>query len=112
MEIIICDRKYNTWDEPVLPKRRSKNKIVTIVVYDKFEGILSDVIVLSKYKYKWVLKGCKLIKHEDIGDRFMDSKIKKTRLTISFEERVGRHLDGFVESEIRDYLICKVFKAN
>ena len=111
MEIIIGNRKYNTWDEPVLPKRRSKNKIVTIVIYDKFEGILSDVIVLSKYKYQWVLKGCKLIKHEDIGDRFMDSKINKTRLTISFEERVGSHLNGFVESEIRDYLLSKVFKT-
>lgn len=112
MEILIGDKKYNTWDEPILPKKKSKNKIVSIVIYDNFEGIISDIIILSKYNYQWVLKGCKLIKHEDIGDRFMEDRIKKTRLTVSFEERTGSHIKGFVQSEIRDYLLSKVFKTD
>lgn len=112
MKIIIGDKSYSTWDEPDLPKKGSKNKVVAIVIYEKFDGAFSDIIVLSKYKYQWVLKGCKLISQEDIGDRFMDSKIKKTRLIISFEERTGSHLEGFVQSEIRDYLLSKVFKSD
>lgn len=112
MKITIGDRSYETWDEPSLPKKNSKNKVVTIVIYDKFEGDVDDIIIISKTHYQWVLKGCKLIKHEDIGDRFMDTKIKKTRLTISFEKRSGSHLDSVVKSEIRDYLIDKVFKTN
>jgi hypothetical protein len=112
MEIIIGDKKYNTWDEPILPKKNSKNKIVSIVIYDKFDHILPEVIILNKTYYKWVLKGCKLIKQEDIGDRFMDSKIKRTRLTISYQDRSGSHLKNFVKSEIRDYLLSKVFKSD
>ena len=42
----------------------------------------------------------------------MDSKIKKTRLTISYQDRIGSHLKDFVKSEIRDYLIDKVFKTD
>ncbi len=112
MEIIIGERKYSSWDEPVLPKNNSKNKVVTIVIYDKFEGDIGDIVILNKTHYQWILKGCKMIKHEDIGDRFMDSKINKTRLTISFESRVGSHLKDFAKSEIRDYLLTKVFKAD
>ncbi len=112
MEIIINDKKYSSWDEPILPKKNSKSKIVSIVIYDRFDDVLSDIIILSKTHYQWILKGCKLIKHEDIGDRFMDSKIKKTRLTISYQDRSGSHLKDFVKSEIRDYLLDKVFKTD
>ena len=44
-------------------------------------------------------------------EQFVQNALRVAK-TLSFEERVGSHLDGFVESEIRDYLICKVFKAN
>jgi hypothetical protein len=57
MVIIIGDKKYNTWDEPQLPSKRSKIKTVVIKLEGSFNGPLSDIIILSKYRYQWVLKG-------------------------------------------------------
>jgi hypothetical protein len=110
MEIIIGDKKYDTWDEPQLPSKRSKVKTVVINFRGKFQGPISDIIVISKYKYQWVLKGCELIKHEDVGGRLfeMDPE-KRTRLTISFKERSGSHIKEVIKSEIRDWNIEKLF---
>lgn len=110
MEIIIGDKKYNTWDEPELPSKRSKIKTVVIKFEGIFNGPLSDIIILSKYKYQWVLKGCKLVKHEDITDRFFEmNSPKRTRLTVSFEQRSGSHIKDVIKSEIRDWNIEKLF---
>lgn len=110
MEIIIGDKKYNTWDEPQLPSKRSKIKTVVIKIEGSFNGPLSDIIILSKYRYQWILKGCKLVTHEDITDRFFEmNSPKRTRLTVSFEQRSGSHIKDVIKSEIRDWNIEKIF---
>ncbi len=110
MEIIIGDKKYKIWDEPKLPSKRSKIKEVVIRLDGEFKGPISDIIILNKYKYQWVLKGCQLVKHEDITGKFFEmNPPKRTRLTISFKERSGSHINEVVKSEIRDWNIEKLF---
>ncbi len=110
MEIIIGDKKYNTWDEPKLPSKRSRIKTIILKFDGKFEGPISDIIILSKYKYQWVLKGCELIRYEDITGKFFEmNSPKRTQLTISFKERSGSHISETIKSEIRDWNIEKLF---
>ena len=114
MEIIIGDKKYWCWDLPQFSKK-TKNQTITFKIYDTFEGQLDDVIIINKTYYQWVLTGCKLIKHRDCSDKFMrmdDEKKKTTELTIFFENRSGSHLKEVVKSEVRDYLVSKVFKTD
>jgi hypothetical protein len=115
MEIIIGDKKYNSWTEPSFSKKRSKKQTTTLSIYDKFEGDISDIIIIKKRYYQWILKGCSLIRKEEVNNLqlfFPSLSRNLTKLTISFDERCGSHLGDFIKSEIRDYLLDKVFKAD
>jgi hypothetical protein len=109
MEVKIGDKIYETWDFPELKK---KSGTLSFKFYGDFTGPFSDIIIISKHHYQWVLQGCKFIKQEDIGDRFMQEKEKRTQLTFSYEKKSGSHIKEVVKSQVRDYLLDKVFKTD
>ena len=86
MKIIIGNQTYESksWDQPILASKKVKNKIVDLIISGNNEfKDFPELIILDKYKYQWILKGCKLVKsHTKINlyDRTYD-----TYLTISYE---------------------------
>ena len=106
MNIIIGDKKYQSWEEPLLPSKRSKNKTIVIRLYEIFDGdVVPDLIILDKYKYQWILKGCKLTKKEFIKGWNSSPGMD---LTITYESRAGSHIKDSIKGEIRDWNINKL----
>jgi hypothetical protein len=109
MKIIIGNQTYESksWDEPILASKKVKNKIVDLIISGNNEfKDFPELIILDKYKYQWILKGCKLVKsHTKINlyDRTYD-----TYLTISYESRSGSHIKAVIKGEIRDWNIDKL----
>ena len=109
MNVIIGDKKYQSWEEPLLPSKRSKNKTTVIKLYEIFDGDdVPDLIILDKYNYQWILKGCKLIKKEYIKGWNSSPGMDKTNLTITYESRAGSHIKDSIKGEIRDWNINKL----
>jgi hypothetical protein len=107
MDIYINDKKHTTyWDEPQL--KNNKDKIISLKINESFSGELEDIIIISKYRYHWLLKGCKLLKNIDIGDRFFDVKVKSTNLVISYDEKYGSPNREDIDREIRDWNLRKL----
>ena len=109
MKIIIGNQIYesNSWDEPRLVSKKDKNKIVDLIIRGdhRFQDF-PELVVLDKYKYQWILKGCELVKSYtkiNLYDRTYD-----TYLTISYESRSGSHIKEVIKGEIRDWNIDKL----
>jgi hypothetical protein len=113
VNVKIGDKVYSCVYEPFFQK--TKNSTVTLEVYDleTYPDHLIDHITISKMRYEWALVGCKLITCTDISNSYPSIFNKKvSKLTISFEKRLGSHSPGVLKSDIRNYLISKVFKTN
>ena len=107
MDIYINGKKHTTyWDEPQL--KNNKVKIISLKIDVSFSGELEDIIIISKYRYHWLLKDCKLLKNIDIGDRFFDNKVRETNLVISYDEKYGSPNREDIDREIRDWKLRKL----
>ena len=107
MDIYINGKKHTTyWDEPQL--KNNKAKIISLKINESFSGELEDIIIINKYKYHWLLKGCKLLQNIDIGDKFFDVKVKSTNLVISYVEKFGSPNREDIDLEIRDWNLRKL----
>lgn len=100
MDIYINGKKHTTyWDEPQL--KNNKSKIVSLKINESFFGELDDIIILSKYRYHWLLKGCNLLQNIDNND-------KSTTLIVSYVEKFGSPNREDINQEIRDWNLRKL----
>jgi hypothetical protein len=107
MDIYINGVKQTSyWDEPQL--KNNKSKTISLKINDSFSGEMDDIIIISKYRYHWCLKGCKLLQNIDIGDKFFDVKVKSTKLIISYEEKFGSPNMEDIDREVRDWKLRKL----
>lgn len=109
-QAVIGDKSFTSWNDPSVGKKKNGQLIIRIP--GKFSGPISGIIILKKYKYQWILKGCKLVSHETIDNRLWydtDSDRKEeTRLVISYKERSGSHSEEVIKSDIRDWKIRQI----
>ena len=108
MKIIIGNNSYNlnSWDEPRIS---SKNKTISFKLYghQQFKDF-PELIILDKFRYQWILKGCELKRILHSIDPY--TKTDDTDITISYKSKSGSHLKESIKGEIRDWNLNKLFK--
>lgn len=111
MEITINDLKIDYYFPLENYLKNNSRKILKLSLHKSiFDGkLINDIIIIRKYKYCWVLKGCEVVNYELNRRTFMlnDEKIYNT-LTLSYKEKVGSTDINFIDSEIRDWRLKKI----
>jgi len=107
MKIIIGNKIYESWDEPTFPSKRSKDKTISLKFYGHHQfKDFPEFIILDKFKYQWILKGCKLTSVSHVLDIF--DKTYDTCIIISYESKSGSHIKEAIKSEIRNINIERI----